>query len=704
MAAMAVKSESLHHATEALILPQPRKFYRAAVETSHWQLRSLISSPESHIVYYPSGSEVFSLNTKTQEREVIAKLPFLPRCLIASKDWLCCGAESGQYVSISLKDRAEDRNLIFSGEADPDERLPLDLDPTRRSTTREANSSIRRSPSRPLQPTPIKIGTEIVNCVTLWSPGEMVSEKAYDIPVAVVANNDCTVSIVNVRDSEVLEKLTLPDFVNRSVISPDGEILVTICDDPFLYIHQRTEKIGFRKQRFGTKDVQRYEWVLAGKIQLEGQRTTDKSENRGSFTACFSPSGRYLAVATQYGVISIFDAQRLTDHDSLLVIFTTSRPGASNGAVRSMEFSPAPFDLLAWTEHSGRIGVADVRSLFYSRQLIRINSDGEGVETVNVSDRRTESFIDPRLLNVRNESPSSHSSTPDYLGLDLERRQLRHLTREMLDRHHTPVTVEELEVLQAHRIARRQRDAANAAREALAEGSGRWSAWGDGQRSSTASGEGPGSTSRRISTSGLPAALREFVNPDRTAASFRSFINERNRENERRSQLQQEPRRRASMILAAAENAIERETLGTGARPSNDTSTTLERLTLTPSRLETFGSDSPNNPWAEIDALYRSRFPGDPPLDRSTRLRVEVAADEEPRDFAHRLRQPWRPLDDLGSGTGIIPGGGGLRAPETMGCAWSSDGRILYVGAQDGIHEYHVNVPARKKFPSLVMR
>lgn len=243
--------------------------------------------------------------------------------------------------------------MLFSREADPDERLPLDLDPTRRSTARETTSSARRSLSRPAIPNPIKIGTEIVNCVTLWTPGETASEKAYDIPVAVVANNDCTVSILRARDSEVLEALTLPDFVNRSVISPDGEILVTICDDPFLYIHERQEKVGFRKQRFETKDVQRYEWVLAGKIQLEGQRSTDKSENRGSFTACFSPSGSYLAVATQYGVISIFDAQALTDPDSLLVIFTTSRPGVSNGAVRSMEFSPAPFDLLVSIFHFG---------------------------------------------------------------------------------------------------------------------------------------------------------------------------------------------------------------------------------------------------------------------------------------------------------------------------------------------------------------
>jgi hypothetical protein len=247
-----------------------------------------------------------------------------------------------------------------------------------------------------------------------------------------------------------------------------------------------------------------------------------------------------------------------------------------------------------------------------------------------------------------------------------------------------------LEVLQAHRIARRQRDAANAAREAreaLAEASAtlRLGSWADGQRStpastSAANAEGGGSSERRISTAGLPAALREFVNPDRTAASIRTFINERDRENERRNQSLQEPSRRSSMILAAAENAIEQETLGpSNSRSNNEAPSGLERLTLIPPRLQAFGSDSPNNPWAEIDALYRSRCPTDPPLDRTTRLRIEVE-DEDRRDFAHRLRQPWRPLDDL-SGLGDRDTNSLLRdvlhPDETMGCCWSEDGRIL---------------------------
>lgn len=238
----------------------------------------------------------------------------------------------------------------------------------------------------------------------------------------------------------------------------------------------------------------------------------------------------------------------------------------------------------------------------------------------------------------------------------------------------TPTTIR-LEVLQAHRIARRQRDAANAAREArdaLAEASAtlRLGPWADGQRSSAANPEGNGSNERRVSTAGLPAALREFVNPDRTAASIRTFINERNRENERRN--------RSSMILAAAENAIEQESLGSSNRNNNETSSGLDRLTLTPPRLQAFGSESPNNPWAEIDALYRSRY-ADPPLDRTTRLRIELE-DEDRRDFAHRLRQPWRPLEDQSDPADrhendlrdVL-----LHPDETMGCCWSEDGRIL---------------------------
>ena len=596
-----------------------------------------------------------------------------------AKGWLCCGGDLGQYITLNLKDGKTTPDFSLNMDADPDARLPLDLDPSRRSITRDTVSYLRRSRNNryPLFAHEKKIGTELVNCVTLWFPTETTSNRTYQKPVAVVANNDCTVSILDLEDdSETLEKLTFPDFVNRSVLSPDGELLVTICDDPFLYIHQRRQKPVLTKGRMDLNLG--YEWAQWGRIQLTGQRQADKSNMRGSFAASFSKSGKYLAVATQYGMISVFDTENLTqDGVDPLVIFTSSRPGRECGAVRAMEFSPEPFDLLAWTESSGRIGVADVRNLFLSRQLVMIDSRADDVERIPVAERPSELVIDPRLRSFRTESPSSSSTTPDYLGLDFDRRQLRHLSREVFDRQlQSPLTSEELEVLAATHIARRQRDEAS--------GTSSWGSIVRNQRaaataSASTNGEGSSSNDRRISTAGYPAALREFINPERTAAaSFRTFINERNQERDRRIQ-QQEPRRRSSIILAAAEQSIERETLGPSATRNNEASTSLERLTLTPPRL----IDSPSNPWVDMEPPYRSRFSTDPPLDRSARLRVELE-DDDRRDFAHRLRQPWRPIDELNqishgsrdeSNTlrGVVRSG----PLDTMGCCWSPDGRIL---------------------------
>lgn len=417
------------------------------------------------------------------------------------------------------------------------------------------------------------------------------------------------------------------------------------------------------------------------RIQLDGQSQADTTTMKGSFAVCFSQSGKYLAVATQYGVISVFDVETITQEDTEpLAVFTSSRPGHQSGAVREMEFSPGPFDLLSWTESSGRVGVADLRNLFLSRQLLLVDSRQEDIERITVTERHGEPLIDPRLRNVRTESPSSSSTTPDYIGVDLERRQLRHLTREMLNRQQSPLTGEELEILHAHRIARRQRDAA-----AEASRNTSWASWGlTGSQRNTASantGENSVDSDQRVTTTGLPATLREFVSTDRTAASFRSFINDRNLDRELRIQ-QQEPRRRSSAILAAAERGIEDETqANSSARNSTVASAGPSRLPLIPPRV---GAGSLNNPWAEIDTFYRSRDPTEPPTDRTTRLRIELEEEVERQGFASRLRRPFVDLDVGDADESMIFRGvyrrgnsGGSQVPETMGLCWSPNGRIL---------------------------
>lgn len=642
----------------------------------------MISSPEQDVVYYPSGSDIYALYTRTREREIVTRLPFSPRCLAASNGWLCCGGEPGHYAAIPLNDWNTDLDFSISLDADADARLPLDLDPSRRSSMpRETSSAPRRSRghNHPLLAHVKSVGKEINNCITLWFPVSDLSERTYDTPVAVVSNNDKTISIVNLEDteSEVLEKLTYPDCVNRAVISPDGELLVAILDDPFLYVHERKPipKLSSRNPE------RKYEWSPACRIQLESQKQSDQSTLRGSFAASFSKSGKYLAVGTQYGVISIFDTETLIQEESKpLVIFTTSRPMQSSGAVRSMEFSPGPFDLLAWTEASGRAGVADVRDLFISRQLLMVDCRLDGMERISVSERSADPVIDPRLRSFRSfraESPGN--STPDYLGLDFERRQLRNLTQEILDRHHSPLTPDEMDILQAHRIARRYRDA---------EGEGSdpttWSPWAGeprptGTTESPANGEGSSSSERRISTTGLPPALRDFVNPDRaTSSSFRSFINERNQDRERRSL--QEPRREHSTAAGTSEEDARREGQ---ALSLVDSSNDIERLTtITP---------PPQPPWAEFEALTRARSPQLPTAAQPSRMaqrqeerrQIEERRQTGERRYSHRPRprQPWRGLDELGLGNfdeNVILRGVLRTGPaNTMGCCWSPDGRIL---------------------------
>ncbi|KAH8659126.1 hypothetical protein BGZ60DRAFT_118002 [Tricladium varicosporioides] len=723
---MAITEETIHHATDDLLLEKPRKYYRALIHKDHWQLRALVSSPQQNVVYYPSGADIIRLNTRNGERETIATLSFAPKCLSATEQWLCAGGDKGNYIAICL-DESKWGNVSLITDADADARLPLDLDPASRtmlreiireaSTTTEGHSTARRSRGTRSAKT-TKVGTDLVNSIGLWSPNHAATEKAYKVPVALVSNNDKTVSIMDIAESDLLDELSFPDCVNRAVMSADGEMLLVVGDDPFMYVHERVEKPRAKNRRFEVKQSVRYQWVLRRRIQIEGEKQGDKSAMRGIFAVCFSNSGKYLAVATQRGLISVFDATTLAqeDIDSLIVVFTTSRPGpdtAKIGGVRAMAFSPGPFDLLAWTESSGRFGIADVRNLFYSRQLVLLDAHAEGIERVRLTERVGDTLVDPRLRNSRADSPSSNS-TPDYLGLDLERRHLRHVAREMTNRDQAPLTAEELEVLSAHRIARRQRDLANAAREArieaLAEAVARSNDRSNDRLNDelpTPSGTSSNRTSstereRRTALANLPPILREFVNPERSTTSIRSYINDRNQDRERRSQMEPEALRRLNLIqLAAAETAVER-----GSRTNHDTSSSLERLTLTPPpRLPPTGSESASNPWAELDTLYRARHAAEALVDRSSRLRVEIE-NEDRQDFANRLRQPWRPLDDIARAEreGTLRGHLTPGTAETMGLSWSPDGRILYIGAEDGIYEYHVNITGRKKFPSVVMR
>jgi hypothetical protein len=155
--------------------------------SSHWQLRSLISSPEPNAVLYPTGNDIYRLNTETRERELITTLPFAPRCLAATKDWVCCGAPDGQFAAINLVDLPEPRTKLH----DVDASLPLSLGSLSVELTRQGNENRQRSTSRPqrkrglFEPIRMNLGDDILNSVEIWTPQSM-PDKSFASAVAIV--------------------------------------------------------------------------------------------------------------------------------------------------------------------------------------------------------------------------------------------------------------------------------------------------------------------------------------------------------------------------------------------------------------------------------------------------------------------------------------------------------------------------------------
>lgn len=421
----------------------------------HWQLRSLISAEKRHLIYFPGGNgsnHIQRLNTSTQECETIKLLTFAPRCLVAENGWLCCGSESGDFVAIRLDDGSGGSNPNTPLNLDPDARLPLNLEPTRDESVFSLITQHQRS-SKSLIAKSVKLATDRVNCITMWFPGALAPpvEGAYTEPVAILANNDSTVTVISLRDFEQSVKTTpldivsYPDFVNRATISPDGRIMVAILDDPYLYVHVRVEK----PRESG--HLPEYTWESRQRLMLKSQKKGDRADSRGSFAACFSNSGSYLAVGTQHGVISIYDAELLLDIDAqpLITTFESSRPRSGPGAIRDMAFCPGPFDILAWTEDRGHIGIADVRANFIIRQIVDINADAD-FEHVSIFDRNT---IDPRLLDGQSSSRRE--------GSQLARGGLSATRREgdgRIDTLNQPLTPSETMVLEAIQGDRRRRD------------------------------------------------------------------------------------------------------------------------------------------------------------------------------------------------------------------------------------------------------
>lgn len=124
-----------------------------------------------------------------------------------------------------------------------------------------------------------------------------------------------------------------------------------------------------------------------------------------------------------------------------MAIVSSSRAMKYPGAVRTMAFAPAPWDLLIWAESNERVCIADLRSGLMPRQTICLNQYAEDVVTCDPIDS-------PEPL--RDNLLGNPDSDPD---------DLRRLTHNLADPDYPnvePLTRDEQDILRLIRTAREQ--------------------------------------------------------------------------------------------------------------------------------------------------------------------------------------------------------------------------------------------------------
>ncbi|KAI0477943.1 hypothetical protein F4859DRAFT_42179 [Xylaria cf. heliscus] len=725
---MAIGDEASLRPTDHLLLQEGRKHYRTQISPIHWQLRSLISAERDGVVYFPAGinnTHITRLDTRARECETIKVISFHPRCLVASGRWICCGGENGEFAIIRETDASDAPDAanalpgpgasvtasasaaaaaaaVASASEHALDRDPgLATEPSIAELRRDMLSIVEQmsGSGKTWSASNHKFGTQRVNCITIWQPPKPPSDPLrpgrYTSPVAVLANNDKTVTIVSLNDAEALDELQYPDCVNRGVISPDGSLLVAICDDPFLYVHVRCAPQG---KRSGC-----YEWVQLPRIRLKDQSIRDLSDCRGSFAACFSHSGRYLAVGTQYGTISIFDVVAFADPvtDPLVTYFSSARAPSDCGAVRDMAFSPGPYDLLAWTEHRGRVGVADARTNFTKRQIISIE-DHETYDHFSLNERNT--TIDPRLLDPRSERSAAGSSSIASLVGPSSRLQSAADNSDTSRLNH-PFSPEETAILEAvqsdrrRREAREQRDQQRDSQTTRGGGGATWRSSVFAERVSPQP-RTPGVARERDRD--ISERLRYLTSLQRDTLQ-RIFERDQNRDHQRpttttttttqtppeqdRERRAPTPRRRSSIMQALAQNMDNSTRLQSASRDYASVWGQVGRST---------------SGWADLEALYNmsggdiAYSPHDATRTETNRIRraIPIIGDVWTDEISGFRRAYGRPG----------PRDHQQRPDDTAGLAWSEDGRTLYIGAEDGIYEFHMNMLNRKLFPAVTLR
>jgi WD40 repeat protein len=154
-----------------------------------------------------------------------------------------------------------------------------------------------------------------------------------------VCNNDDTVKVFSLSTGSLVSTVLAPVAVNHCAVSPNGQFMVCVGDSPHTYLYLATPT-GYRISRVYT-------------------------ESKDAGMSCdVSPSGSLFASASQDGGVCVWD-RRI---DAVVSRFKTRL------ACRNVRFSPAPLDVLAFSEHRSKAHLVDLRMPRAHEQILHVSS------------------------------------------------------------------------------------------------------------------------------------------------------------------------------------------------------------------------------------------------------------------------------------------------------------------------------------------
>ncbi|KAL8997580.1 MAG: hypothetical protein Q9169_003198 [Polycauliona sp. 2 TL-2023] len=729
----------------------------------HPQLKNFISTADHDIIYYACENEVYALHLSTRKRELIIQLPWKVQCLDARHGWICVGGpDKGRcaFICISRQEPRSGRESFSAHEAEVDALLPLDLDPDSRTLTqsyfrrlRASSPASRSKPEVQIHELAASTPNSITNSVAIHRLPTDQKSQSNEV-VCVITINDSTVRIFSLSHSRLLSTLQFSCFMNHASISPDGRLLVAVGDEPKAFFYRRIPA----STSPGEPDA-RLTWQ-----EIAEPRLNPASLGDACFTTAFSPSGHICAVAQQSGVVTIFDTslvrEDMEDDDAVLQVLKSSRPSIPHdhiGAIRSMCFSPSPWDLLAWCEERGRVCIADLRNACRSRQTVDLDLDSPKLNRTTVTDledgqttsEQRQLQIERRFLQRHRDALNAQndlanvSHVADYIELSTARRRLQRDTAAEIPGERNDLTETERQMLDSIRISRAQENG----HSSLEPGAPRLVSIDYFNDQNPDSSEPRFNPQQPARSSNDSSASAQSARADNTRDTMRRSHLDRSRPVERGTY---QPRRRSSVVISNSDNQPNQSS---SSHPSSlaPIGASVPTLSASPSRLASVVASAEhadssgrsaydsNEAWRTVaDAMVNAPLHGlsdteaeqtrgprreersREPASASSMFRLIQQQQQTARLDRLRSTQAQRSRQHVQAINRAMAGERGYEVTEqglmrrlsdpnanreygvrTMGIGWDNQGRSLYVATEEGILELSVNIDERKQFPSM---